>query len=187
MSKVRGHSALGRPMKSRLSLRLMPVRHQSGQTPLLLSNKHMFAGPLKVLTLNLNIDRPHPDGDRLVRAEVERRKPDLISFQEALWHGEAVDQARRDSRRAVVRDCTSVRVANAGSALRNGDCQPISHRSFRSRQAAQHNSRPRFPAGPSSSRDRSPVAGWTGTDSKSQTTLRAAHGIRTRDAGSDSC
>ena len=55
----------------------------------------MFAGPLKVLTLNLNIDRPHPDGDRLVRAEVERRKPDLISFQEALWHGEAVDQARR--------------------------------------------------------------------------------------------
>ena len=28
----------------------------------------MFAGPLKIFTLNLNIDRPHPDGDRLVRA-----------------------------------------------------------------------------------------------------------------------
>ena len=55
----------------------------------------MFAGPLKVLTLNLNIDRPHPDGDRLVRAEVERLDPDLISFQEALWHGEAADQARQ--------------------------------------------------------------------------------------------
>ena len=55
----------------------------------------MFAGPLKVLTLNLNIDRPHPDGDRLVRAAIEQLEPDLISFQEALWHGEAADQARQ--------------------------------------------------------------------------------------------
>ena len=38
----------------------------------------MFSGPLKILTLNLNIDRPHPGGDQLVRAEVERLKPDLI-------------------------------------------------------------------------------------------------------------
>ena len=55
----------------------------------------MFPGPLKVLTLNLNIDRPHADGDLLVRTEVERCKPDLISFQEALWHDEGVDQARQ--------------------------------------------------------------------------------------------
>ena len=55
----------------------------------------MFSGPFKILTLNLNIDRPHSDGDRLVRAEVERLEPDLISFQEALWDGEAEDQARQ--------------------------------------------------------------------------------------------
>ena len=55
----------------------------------------MFSGPLKILTLNLNIDRPHPGGDQLVRAEVERLKPDLISFQEALWHDEEEDQARQ--------------------------------------------------------------------------------------------
>ena len=55
----------------------------------------MLTRPLRILTLNLNIDRPHSDGDRLVRAEVERLEPDLISFQEALWHGEAVDQARQ--------------------------------------------------------------------------------------------
>ena len=55
----------------------------------------MFPGPLRIFALNLNIDRPHPDGDRLVRSEVERLEPDLISFQEALWHGNATDQARQ--------------------------------------------------------------------------------------------
>ena len=55
----------------------------------------MFAGPLSVFTLNLNIDRPDPSGDRLVRDEIQRLQPDLVSFQEALWHEEAADQARR--------------------------------------------------------------------------------------------
>ena len=55
----------------------------------------MFAGPLSVFTLNLNIDRPDPSGDRMVRDEIQRLRPDLVSFQEALWHGEAEDQARR--------------------------------------------------------------------------------------------
>ena len=55
----------------------------------------MFAGPLTIFTLNLNIDRPHPDGDRLVRDEIHRLRPDLISFQEALWHDKSQDQARQ--------------------------------------------------------------------------------------------
>ncbi len=55
----------------------------------------MFAGPLSVFTLNLNIDRPDPSGDRMVHDEIQRLRPDLVSFQEALWHGEAEDQARR--------------------------------------------------------------------------------------------
>jgi endonuclease/exonuclease/phosphatase family metal-dependent hydrolase len=55
----------------------------------------MFAGPLTIFTLNLNIDRPHPDGDRLVRDEIHRLRPDLISFQEALWNDKSQDQARQ--------------------------------------------------------------------------------------------
>ena len=45
--------------------------------------------------MNLNIDRPDPSGDRMVHDEIQRLRPDLVSFQEALWHGEAEDQARR--------------------------------------------------------------------------------------------
>ena len=43
----------------------------------------MFTGPLSVFTLNLNIDRPAPAGDRLVHDEIQRLNPDIISFQEA--------------------------------------------------------------------------------------------------------
>ena len=50
---------------------------------------------LTILTLNINIDRPHPDGDELIRAEVERLQPHLISFQEALWNDDSADQARK--------------------------------------------------------------------------------------------
>ena len=55
----------------------------------------MFTGPLSVFTLNLNIDRPDPAGDRLVHDEIQRLNPDVISFQEALWHGDTRDQARQ--------------------------------------------------------------------------------------------
>ena len=55
----------------------------------------MFTGPLSVFTLNLNIDRPDPAGDRLVHDEIQRLNPDIISFQEALWHGDTRDQARQ--------------------------------------------------------------------------------------------
>ncbi|HAA49007.1 MAG TPA: hypothetical protein DCE43_04760, partial [Planctomycetaceae bacterium] len=55
----------------------------------------MFPGPLSVFTLNLNIDRPDPAGDRLVHDEIQRLNPDIISFQEALWHGDTRDQARQ--------------------------------------------------------------------------------------------
>ena len=55
----------------------------------------MFAGPLSVFTLNLNIDRPDPAGDRLVHEEIQRLQPDIVSFQESLWHGDTEDQARQ--------------------------------------------------------------------------------------------
>ncbi len=55
----------------------------------------MNDGLLSVFSLNLNIDRPHPSADAIVRDEVERQQPDLISFQEALWRGDEDDQARR--------------------------------------------------------------------------------------------
>ena len=48
-----------------------------------------FGRRLRVLTLNLNIDRPSgAEGDAMVRRAVIELAPDIITFQEALWHGD---------------------------------------------------------------------------------------------------
>ncbi len=47
---------------------------------------------LRVFTLNLNNQRPDPRGDMLVRNALIELQPDLVSFQEVDWNGEAAHQ-----------------------------------------------------------------------------------------------